>query len=71
MTCRWDRDAQAHLTREHLPECIDTTCKGCRPCTHEDGNPVRHCRTRLRCTSHRYSLRAFCGTYTDEWLPSR
>lgn len=53
MTCRWDRAAQAHLTREHLPECVDRDCKGCRPCTHDgDGNPVRHCRTRLRCTSH-------------------
>jgi len=50
--CRWDRAAKKHLTREHLPECVDILCAGCRPCTHEDGNPVRHCRTRLRCTSH-------------------
>ena len=21
--CRWDRGAKAHLTREHLPECVD------------------------------------------------
>jgi hypothetical protein len=50
--CRYDRDAKAHLLREHRPECADRECKGCLPCTHEDGNPVRHCRTRLRCTSH-------------------
>lgn len=51
--CRWDRDAKAHLTREHLPECVDRECKGCKRCTHDDaGNPVRHCRTRNRCTSH-------------------
>lgn len=51
-TCRFDRDTKTHLTREHMPECADTSCRGCRPCTHEEGNPVRHCRTRLRCTSH-------------------
>lgn len=51
-TCRFDRDTKTHLTREHLPECTDPICRGCRPCTHEEGNPVRHCRTRLRCTSH-------------------
>ena len=51
--CRWDRDAKKHLLREHLPECVDVACKGCRPCTHDEhGNPVRHCRTRNRCTSH-------------------
>ena len=50
--CRYDRDAKAHLLREHKPECMDRACKGCLPCTHEDGNPVRHCRTRNRCTSH-------------------
>lgn len=53
MTCRWDRDAKKHLTREHLTECVTVACKGCRPCTHdEDGNPARHCRARNRCTSH-------------------
>ena len=52
-TCRWDREAKAHLLREHLRECVSVACKGCRPCTHDDdGNPVRHCRTRNRCTSH-------------------
>ena len=52
-TCRYDREAKKHLTREHLPECVYVACKGCRPCTHDDeGNPVRHCRTRNRCTSH-------------------
>lgn len=51
-TCRYDRDNKTHLTREHLAECADPTCRGCRPCTHEEGSPVRHCRTRLRCTSH-------------------
>ncbi len=52
-TCRYDREVKAHMTREHLPECIDRLCKGCVPCTHDEhGNPVRHCRTRLRCTTH-------------------
>lgn len=51
-TCRYDRATKKHLTREHLPECVDVLCAGCRPCTHEEGNPVRHCRTRARCTSH-------------------
>lgn len=51
-TCRYDRETKSHLTREHKPECVDPACKGCRPCTHDEGNPVRHCRTRLRCTSH-------------------
>lgn len=51
--CRWDRDAKAHLTRAHLPECATVDCPGCQPCLLDgDGNPVRHCRTRLRCTSH-------------------
>lgn len=50
--CRWDREQQQHLTRECLSTCTDAGCRGCRPCTHEDGNPVRHCRTRNRCTSH-------------------
>lgn len=52
-TCRYDRDAKAHLTREHLADCTSTTCAGCRPCTHDEhGNPARHCRVRTRCTSH-------------------
>lgn len=51
-SCRYDRESKKHLTREHLTECVDPECKGCRPCTHEEGSPVRHCRTRLRCTSH-------------------
>lgn len=53
MTCRYDREADQHLTREHLAECANNACRGCRPCAHDDaGNPVRHCRTRRRCTSH-------------------
>jgi hypothetical protein len=52
VTCRYDRDAKAHLLREHRADCTSRTCKGCLRCTHDDGNPVRHCRTRLRCTSH-------------------
>lgn len=50
--CRWDRTRETHLTRECLSTCIEPGCKGCRPCTHEDGHPVRHCRARRRCTSH-------------------
>lgn len=53
MTCRWDRDAEKHLLREHRTDCTTNGCLGCLPCTHDhDGNPVRHCRTRRRCTSH-------------------
>lgn len=52
-TCRWDRETKRHLTREHRDDCTAVSCGGCRPCTHDEhGNPVRHCRTRLRCTSH-------------------
>lgn len=51
--CRYDRESKAHLTREHVADCVDVACKGCRPCLVDDhGNPVRHCRIRLRCTSH-------------------
>lgn len=53
MTCRYDRAASAHVTREHRPECVQRECRGCQPCTHDDnGNTVRHCRARLRCTTH-------------------
>lgn len=51
--CKWDRKAEAHVTREHRADCVSAACGGCQPCTHDDaGNPVRHCRTRLRCKSH-------------------
>lgn len=40
MTCIYDRATKTHL--------VDND-----PCTHDkDGNPVHHCRARLRCTSH-------------------
>lgn len=52
MICRYERETKAHLTREHKVDCVDRLCKGCQPCTQDEGNPVRHCRTRLRCTSH-------------------
>lgn len=53
MTCRFDRETKAHLTREHRSDCTTVACPGCLPCARDDaGNPVRHCRTRLRCTSH-------------------
>lgn len=53
MSCRYDRESKAHLTREHKADCVDRLCKGCQPCTRDDaGNPVRHCRTRQRCVSH-------------------
>lgn len=51
--CRWDREAKQHLRREHRPDCAVVACQGCLPCCHDDdGNPVRHCRVRTRCTSH-------------------
>lgn len=51
--CRWDRTAERHLLREHRPDCTSPICRGCQPCRHDDdGNPVRHCRVRRRCTSH-------------------
>lgn len=36
MTCRYDRESKAHLTREHRPECVARTCHGCaaRPSVH-------------------------------------
>jgi len=53
VTCRWDRDAERHLTREHRADCVSVACPGCLPCTHDQhGNPVRHCRTRRRCNAH-------------------
>ena len=53
MTCRWDRATKRHLRAEHMPDCAPTGCLGCAPCTHDDdGNPVRHCRARSRCTTH-------------------
>ena len=50
--CRYERDTKTHLLREHQPECVNPACKGCKKCEHDQGNPVRHCRVRLRCTSH-------------------
>lgn len=50
--CRYDRETKQHLLREHKPDCNDVMCKGCLPCLRDQGNPVRHCRVRLRCTSH-------------------
>lgn len=50
--CRYDRETKQHLTREHKSDCLSPVCNGCLPCTHDQGNPVRHCRVRLRCTSH-------------------
>lgn len=50
--CRYDRESKQHLTREHRADCTTIACPGCLPCTHDRGDPVRHCRTRLRCTSH-------------------
>lgn len=67
MTCRYDRETKTHLTREHRADCIARTCKGCQPCTHDDnGNPVRHCRTRLRCTSHLGWDEHTCPTCLDK-----
>lgn len=51
--CRYDRETGKHQTREHRPDCVSNTCRGCQPCTHDDdGNPIRHCRVRTRCVSH-------------------
>lgn len=53
MNCRYIHHADAHLTREHLADCTNTTCLGCQPCQHDStGNPIRHCRIRRRCASH-------------------
>lgn len=67
MTCRWDRLRKEHLLREHIEDCRDVMCPGCRRCTHDDqGNPVRHCRTRLRCTSHLGWTEHTCPTCLDK-----
>ena len=53
MTCRYDRATRTHLLSAHTTECVDTECRGCLPCTHDDdGNPVRHCRAWTRCRAH-------------------
>lgn len=63
MSCRYDREAKAHLLRQHRDECTTVTCDGCVPCTHDDnGNPLRHCRTRNRCTSHLHNGEYVCPT---------
>lgn len=43
--CRWDADL-GWLTPEHVRDCDDTACSGCRPC------PMTHCALRGRCASH-------------------
>ena len=45
--CRWDRDAKAHLTRTHLPECATVDCPGCEPCTEPE--------TEAECVDHERS----------------
>lgn len=53
MTCRWDRDAERHLLRTHLPACDTAGCQGCEPCLRDqNGDPVKHCTARVGCTGH-------------------
>lgn len=51
--CRFVPEARAYLLPEHLPECTERTCNGCRPCTHDEhGSPVTHCGSRPMCAEH-------------------
>lgn len=50
--CRYVKNT-GYFLPSHLPTCVDNTCPGCEPCTHDNqGNPVRHCEARDSCTSH-------------------
>lgn len=49
--CRWTPDG--HYLPTHTPTCTSRDCPGCTPCTHDhNGNPVRHCTAKTRCTGH-------------------
>ena len=51
--CRWDKQAERHLLRSHLPACKDRDCRGCEPCLRDDnGDPVTHCAARHGCNGH-------------------
>jgi hypothetical protein len=42
-----------YMLPEHLDDCRDRKCNGCKPCTHDDnGNPTVHCEARGSCTEH-------------------
>lgn len=41
-----------HYLRTHELNCRDNTCDGCQPCTHHEGNPVRHCTAQTSCGQH-------------------
>ena len=53
MTCRYDKAAERHLLRTHLPACDTAGCQGCEPCLRDpNGDPVRHCTARVGCNGH-------------------
>lgn len=41
-----------HYLPGHELNCHDRNCDGCQPCTHHNGNPVRHCTARTSCGQH-------------------
>jgi hypothetical protein len=53
-TCTHDAE-QGWCTPEHLRDCADTTCRGCRPCSED------HCDLLGRCPNH---VEHDAGTYT-------
>ena len=53
MTCRYDKAAERHLLRTHLPACDTAGCQGCEPCLRDqNGDPVKHCTARVGCNGH-------------------
>lgn len=51
MSCKWTE--RGHVLRTHRHDCRANDCPGCEPCTNDaNGNPVRHCGIRRRCTEH-------------------
>lgn len=53
MTCRYDKAAERHLLRTHLPACDAAGCQGCEPCLRDqNGDPVKHCTARVGCNGH-------------------
>ena len=53
MTCRYDKAAERHLLRTHLPACDSNACQGCEPCLRDpNGDPVKHCTARVGCNGH-------------------
>ena len=67
MTCRYDKAAERHLLRTHLPACDSRDCQGCEPCLRDaNGNPVRHCTARIGCNGHLGEYEQTCPGCIEE-----